>query len=131
MKLNEKNIFLLDGAGALLSAVFTGLLLPVFSEPIGIQVQVLRSLAVLPLMYGIYSLGHYFFTQKIKPWMLVAIVIANIFYCILSALLIAVLANITSYGQFLLFAEIVVVIGVIAIEFKVLRNFLRGPITDT
>ncbi len=46
MKLNEKNIFLFDGAGALLSAILTGVLLPLYADLLGLSVGVLYILAL-------------------------------------------------------------------------------------
>jgi hypothetical protein len=119
MKLNKKNIFLLDGIGAAISASFTGLLLPVFSDRLGLPTQTLYSLALFPLVYAIYSLSCYWIIQKTKTWMLLGIVTANLIYCLISGGLIFFYEGITSSGRILLAAEILVILGVVIIEFKV------------
>ena len=76
MFINEKNIFLFDGIGALLSFIFTGLLLPVFSDSVGIPIFILRYLAFLPLVFTAYSFYCYRLPTKTKPWMLLTLVSA-------------------------------------------------------
>ena len=119
IKLNKKNIFLFDAAGAMLSALFTGVLLPQFSEWLGLSSKILHCLALLPLTYCIYSMTCYLRTSKIKPWMLPLLILSNIFYCALSGILIFSIDSITTWGQLLLLSEIFVILIVIAIELNV------------
>lgn len=120
--LNDRNIFLLDGIGAILSACFTGLILIRYSLFLGINISLLQSLALLPAAYAIYSLSCYFFIAKTKPWMLLTIMGANLFYCLISLSLILFRDRITWRGKLLLAAEIVVVLLVVLIEFNVYRK---------
>ena len=125
MKFNAKNIFIIDGAGALLSALFTGIILPFYSELLGIPVSILHFLSLLPFIYAIYSMTCYWFVTLIKRWMLSTIIAGNILYCLISAAVIFFLENITLWGQALLAAEILVICIVVAIEFSVYRNFRK------
>lgn len=120
--LNDRNIFLLDGIGAILSACFTGLILIRYSLFLGINVSLLQSLALLPAAYTIYSLSCYFFVTKTKPWMLLTIMGANLFYCLISLGIILLRDRITWRGKLLLTAEIFVIILVVLIEFNVYRK---------
>lgn len=122
MNINSKNIFLLDGIGAAFSTLLTGLLLPFFSDWLGLSKQTLSILALFPLAYGIYSFNIYFFANKTKPWMLLGIVIANLIYCLISAALLISSDSITIWGQALLTMEILVILGVIMIELKIYKN---------
>lgn len=122
MRLNEKNIFLLDGIGAVLSACFTGLILIRYSLFLGINVSTLQNLALLPTIYAFYSLSCYFFASKTKPWMLLTVIGANLFYCLISLGLILFRERITWRGQLLLAAEIIVVLLVVLLEFNVYRK---------
>ncbi len=122
MRLNQKNIFLLDGIGAILSACFTGLILVRYSLFLGINVSLLQSLAMLPAVYALYSLSCYFFVSKIRPWMLMTIISANLFYCLISAALILFRERITSLGKTFLTAEIVIILLVVYVEIKVLKQ---------
>lgn len=125
MCLNRKNIFLLDGVGALLSSIFTGLLLPLFSEDVGISTSVLHCLALIPFIYGIYSISCYLFPKITKPWMLITIIVANIAYCLLSGAIILRMSSITPAGQVLLSAEIFLILCVVGLELKVYRTFTK------
>lgn len=124
MNLNKRNIFLIDGIGALVSAMFTGLILPLFSQWIGLPAWALYCLAVFPLTYGIYSLSCFWLVKSISPIMLKAITLANLFYCLVSGLVIFIFPEITIWGRLLLAGEILIILGVVAIELRVYRNAL-------
>jgi hypothetical protein len=120
--LNLKNIFLLDGSGAVLSAVVTGLLLPSFSGLLGLAPNAFYSLAVFPLIYAVYSFSCFFLVNQKKPWMLLTIIVANLFYCVVSASVLLLSKTITSWGRGLLVMEIVVIIAVVAFELHVYQK---------
>lgn len=122
MNFNERNVFLFDGVGALLSSVFTGLILPLLFDWTGLTPSFLYSLALLPFIYSLYSLICYKFSKYIRPWMLKTIIMANLFYCLVSIVIIFIFPDITIWGRLLLAAEIVVILGVVVIEVKVLRK---------
>lgn len=119
MVFNQKNIFLFDGLGASFSSILTGLILPRFSVLIGMPIWMLHGLALLPLAYAVYSFSCYLFPRGAKRWMLLAIIFANIFYCLVSGVLIFGLGTLTGWGKILLTAEIFVVLVVVAIELSV------------
>ena len=119
MRLNDRNIFLLDGAGAILSAAFTGFFLPRYSLFLGINVSLLQTLSLIPLCFAVYSLSCYFLTNKTKSWMLLAIIIANSLYSLLSLAIILLRERITWRGQLFLAAEIAVILLVIFLELKI------------
>lgn len=126
MKLNERSIFLLDGVGALASAILTGIILPVFSHWIGLPLKIIYCLALFPLAYGIFSLSCFWFVKTIKTWMLKTIIIANLFYCLVSSLVIFEFPSLTSLGSLLLIAEIIIIFGVVALETKVYRKYFSS-----
>lgn len=115
MKLNERNIFLLDGTGALVSAAFTGVILSLFG------------LALLPAIYAIYSLSCFVFIKTIKPWMLQIIMAANLFYCVVSGVVIFTQPDLTAWIHLLLGIEILIVLAVVAIEWTVYRKAFSMP----
>lgn len=123
--LNERTIFLFDGIGAVLSAVFTALLLPMFSEWTGLQDKLLFNLAVFPVTYALFSLVCYRFVKTTKPWMLMTVMIGNTFYCLLSIQIVATHKTATVWGQIALIAEMIVILAVVTIESKVYRKFPR------
>lgn len=122
MKLNERNVFLMDGVGAVASALFTGLLLPKFSLFLGINSSLLKTLALVPASYAVYSLSCYFIIKNIKPWMLLTIICGNLFYCLVSLSLILFRERITWRAQVLLAIEIAVILFVVFLEYRVYKK---------
>jgi hypothetical protein len=120
--MNDRTIFLLDGIGALLSLTFTGLILPHFSEIVGISKNLIYILAIFPAIYTIYSLTCYFFIKPTKPWMLLTIIFGNLIYCLVSCTLILFHETLTFIGKSLFFGEILIVLAVIALELKIYRK---------
>jgi hypothetical protein len=123
MRLNKKNIFLLDGMGAMLSLLLTGLILPNFSDLLGLPPQVLFFLALFPFLYSLYSFGIYKFSKEIKPSYLLALIFANFFYCLISLFIILNLNSLTFWGVTLLICEILTIAIVIYLEYLVYKRF--------
>jgi hypothetical protein len=123
--LNRKNIYLLDGIGALMSLSLTGLILPYFSTLLGLSEKTLYFLACFPLIYCGFSLSCYFFVKNFKRWMIKTIIFANGLYCLVSGAIIFSLPDIKIWGILLLISEIIVVAFVIAVEVYVLQNYYR------
>ncbi len=124
MNLSGRSVFLLDGIGALISAIFTGLVLPRLYHWTGLPPSVAYAMVIFPLVYSSYSFGCYLFLKTTKRVMLIAIIIANLFYCFVSTVIIFILPSLTMWGSLILLAEIVIVLGVVAIEFNVYRKLL-------
>jgi len=80
-------LFLLDGLGAVVSALSLGLLLPYFNEYVGIPRQTLYTLAVPAVFFALYSLSCYF--AKVERWRLFlrGIAVANLLYCCVTIVL--------------------------------------------
>lgn len=125
--LNKRNIFLLDGIGALNSALLTGIVLPLFSDPLGLPPQLLRGLAAFPVAYLTYSFTCYFFAPVIRKWMLAGIIFGNSLYCLVSLSLLLWLQGIKPWGIGLLITEISVILVVIAIEVRIYRTAFKSP----
>ncbi len=122
MTLNCKNIFLVDAAGAGISAVVIGLILPYLNSWVGLPVQALYFLATLALAYAVYSFYCYWFSFKTKAF-LYFIILANLVYCILTAAIVAYYFKemmILGYSYFL--AEIFVILTLVTIEYKVYQK---------
>jgi hypothetical protein len=127
--LNLKTMFLFDGIGAALSALLTGLILPIFSEYLGLSHSVLYFLAAFPCVYLIYSFCCYFLFVNIRPWMLALIILANLLYCLVSGYFVFFYESTTSWGVLLLSLEMLVIAVVVFIESKVYRRefiFVEG-----
>jgi hypothetical protein len=124
--MNDRTIFLLDGIGALVSLTVTGLILPHFSEILGLSKNLIYILAVFPAIYTLYSFGCYVLTKTTKPWMLLTIITGNLIYCLVSASLILLMETLTLPGKTLLFGEILIILAVIALELRIYRKLPRS-----
>lgn len=122
MKLNIENIFLLDGAGAFFSFLGTGFVFPLFARELGIPIQTFYLLAIFPLLYCLYSFVCHFLVSQKKPWMLILIMSANLFYCLFALTILLRLNEVTSIGHAIIAAEILVILGVILVEYKIYRS---------
>lgn len=123
--LNIRTIFLFDGLGAILSFLLTGFLLPLFSNVIGIPPKILYVLAAFPFVYGIFSFSCYGLAKERKPWMLLSIILANIFYSILSGALVLTYNGITVWGRGFLLIEIIVIMIVVALEWNIYKKHFK------
>lgn len=81
----KKNIFVIDGLGALLSAMFLSFVMPAIPSYIGMPAGGLRALACLALLLALYSLSCYRFANPSQPrWLRIA-TRCNLIYCALTA----------------------------------------------
>ena len=112
----------MDGIGAFLSVVCTAIVLPLFSDLLGLSKSLLLILAMIPASYMVYSLVCYFLVNQIRAWMLGAIIVANIIYCLITGTLILLYKPITNIGIGFLMMEILVILLVVYLEIKVLKK---------
>ena len=123
-----KKIFLIDGAGALLTAitlVFTPVLLPgIFGVPPA-QTLLLGSIAVC---FAVYSLYNYVRFNPTRWKLLLRIIaLANLAYCLLSLVVILYFyKQVTVIGWIYFTGEITIIIALFLWEMKILnRNNLE------
>lgn len=121
-KISPRDLFLIDAAGAFVSTLLSALVLPQFSSFLGIDSWILRALACVAFAFLIYDLIIYFALNIIRPWMVKTVIALNLSYCLLSTLLILFLPGLSLYGLAALLMEIVVVISVVAFEYRILRR---------
>ena len=82
--ISSKNIFLVDAIGALVSAFFLGVILVRFNSLVGMPLNTLYFLAVLPCIFAVYSFYCYFFVKdNYRPYMQ-GIAVANLLYCFIT-----------------------------------------------
>ena len=84
MTLAHGRIFLIDGAGALLSALCLGVLLPSMHSLIGLPVFILHSLSLLALAYALYDFCCFKWADKTHPLWLALMVAANTSHLVLT-----------------------------------------------
>ena len=122
---NERNIFLLDGLGAAMSALATGLILPLFTAWTQLPPTICSALAVPGVIFAVYSLSCYSFVKRILPWMLLAIILANLAYCLLAVSTVLILDGVSVWGRAYFVGEAFIVVGVVMLEWKVYRAVFR------
>lgn len=116
-------IFLVDGMGASVSAVFLGIVLTVFNESIGLSLSILFVLGGLALLLAVYSLSCYYFSAPHRPFLLI-IIVANILYSILTLALVFFYSNLTVLGLLYFSSELLVMGVLLSIEVRLLLRSL-------
>lgn len=81
---HPKELFKIDGIGAILSAVLLGFVLVHFEELFGIPKSTLYFLALLPCFFACYDFYCYFRVNKKSKYFLKGIAFVNLSYCFLS-----------------------------------------------
>lgn len=112
MLLNKKNIFLVDGIGALLTAFNVGVLLVHFNEYIGMPIRVLYPLALAGVVFAMYSLTNHFKGFRNGGPRLSIIAVANLVYCCITILLMLRHSETLTYLGYLYF---IVEVGIVVI----------------
>lgn len=117
--LNARKMLLVDGIGALVSAILLGYVLAQFSGSIGMPVKMLHQLAAVAGMFAVYSFTTYMFVKEnCKPYLKV-IAIANLLYCCLTVgLLVYFKTELTTLGLLYFIAEVVVILTLVIVELK-------------
>lgn len=117
---NPKGLFLIDGLGALLTAFLVGIVLRMFEDAFGMPSKFLDFLSVLGGVFAIYSISCYLFVPKNWRIFLRVIAIANLLYCLLTAVLVILLyQQLTILGVIYFIGEILIVIALVYVEWSV------------
>ncbi|MDC8003938.1 hypothetical protein POV27_07730 [Aureisphaera galaxeae] len=117
---NPKKLFIIDGAGALLSAFLLGVVLVRFQNIFGIPASTLYILAAIPCFFAVYDLYAYFTKKENAKTFLKGIALMNLLYCCLSiGFAFYHLSEITLLGWLYILVEVAIVTILATIEFKV------------
>jgi len=117
-----RTLFLLDGAGALVTALLVGVVLPMLGEHIGTPRPVLRALALTASLFAAYSLACAALRPTRWPGYLRGIALANAGYCaVTAAVLIRFRATLHPLDWIYFAGEIVVVGALVTLELAVAR----------
>jgi len=115
-----KQLFLVDGIGALISAIMIGVVLVHLRDLIGLNITALYFLASFPILFSILDLYFYFSPDKYSKLGLKLMATLNSFYCILSISTILFHgARITTLGWIYVIVEIVILLLLIKLEWQV------------
>ncbi|GAA4033619.1 hypothetical protein GCM10022409_17390 [Hymenobacter glaciei] len=120
-------LFLVDGLGAVLSAVGLGLVLPALEPAVGVPARVLHLLAVLASGLAAYSLRCYWRPPATWPPWLKGIAWANLLYGGLTvALLLGRAPNLTAWGGAYFGLELTVVVLLACWELRMAARLGRS-----
>lgn len=121
--LRPRNVFLLDGIGALFSAFLLVALLAPFENIFGMPRKVLYALSLPAFGFTVYSLSCYFFDVQRWQLFLKLIALANFIYCCVTfGLVIQEYDSLTMLGVAYFLGEIVIIFAVIGIELMTLKR---------
>lgn len=117
---NPKAIFLTDSIGAFLSAFCLLIISRFYNDYFGINHSTFQLLAILPIVFCIYSACCFLFVKRsFKPFIQI-IALANLLYCIITLILLATLfSEITILGLSYFVVELTIIALIISIEFKI------------
>jgi len=114
-----RTLFLIDGLGAIISAVMLGIVLPRFEHLIGMPAVVLKGLTIAATMFAIYSLTCYAIQPKRWHIYLRTIGIVNLLYCAVSiGLVIYYYPQLTVLGILSFAVEKIIVFSLAMLEIK-------------
>jgi hypothetical protein len=113
--IHPKQLFLIDSAGALLSAILLGFILVRFENSIGMSYEILYCLAAIACIFSMYSFVC--FLTKLDNWRfyMKVIAIANLSYCCLTIGIMMYLHQKISIMGWLYFGSEMLIIATLAI----------------
>ena len=118
-KLSLKSLFLIDGLGALVSAISLGVVLVQLESWVGMPPPVLYPLAGIAGLFALYSLSCFFFLKGNRSPFLKGIAIANLLYCGLTlGAMIFHAEHLRPLGWTYFAGELVIVVGLAVLELK-------------
>lgn len=118
--LSTRRLLLLDGIGAIISAISLGVIIPAFDSYFNVQLDVLYILAGIAVVFSIYSLSSYLLSKANWHKFLRIIAVANLSYCVLTGSLIYRFSESVSALAIVYFSvEIMLVVSLAIWELKV------------
>jgi hypothetical protein len=118
-----RNVFLLDGIGALVSSLLLVVLLAPFESFFGMPSDYVYQLAIPAVVFAVYSIACYVFNPNNWQPFMKLIVLANFLYCCVTFYLIMELFyRLTKFGILYFSLEIAVIFMVIALEINTIRK---------
>lgn len=116
--LTVRQLFLLDGLGAVLTAILLGVVLPALEPAFAMPRRILLVLALVAAGFAVYSLTCHFRAARPRP--LLGIAVANTAYCISTLGLVVSLRGALTWLDFAYFlGEILLVATLVVVEVRV------------
>lgn len=114
-----KRIFLIDGLGALLTTISLGFILPKLENVFGMPTNILHLLATIAFVFATYSLINAYNFFKNWRMLLKIIAFSNLFYCLLTLIVIFIFYNeLTNFDILYFSIEILIILFLVIKEFK-------------
>ncbi|MEO1417693.1 MAG: hypothetical protein AAFW00_20585 [Bacteroidota bacterium] len=122
-QITPRNLFLLDGIGALVSAIMLGVVLVQFESFFGMPASVLQYLALAAGIFAVYSFSQYVrFPQNWIPY-LRFIATVNLLYCAVTlALVLFLYGQLTYWGILYFVGEIILVVTLAVFELRTAKR---------
>ena len=123
---NPTQLFIIDGFGAILSAFLLGIVLVKFENIFGIPSKTLYALAAMPVFFAFYDLYCIRNKKDDLGYFMKGIAKINLTYCCVSILFAFYhLETITIFGWSYLIIEILIIIILSIIEYKVAMRLIK------
>jgi hypothetical protein len=121
--MHPRNLFLVDGFGAALTAIMIGLVMPALPQLFIVPTSICYGLAAVAMLFALYSFVCAVLLHSSFRWYFLAIGVANLAYCIATACVVCIyFQQFTLYANLYFLLEIVVIISLVIIELKVVFN---------
>ena len=123
LTIKPKTLFLIDSLGALVTAFFLFAILRTFNNYFGMPKATLTYLAIIAVVFCLYSITCFFFLNNNWQPFLRTISIANLLFCCLTIILVIYhYQSLTILGVTYFFVEIIVVCVLVFVELKTLSK---------
>ncbi|HKL15550.1 MAG TPA: hypothetical protein VJ915_07930 [Balneolaceae bacterium] len=114
-----KTLFLIDAAGAFVTAILLSQVLARYESAFGMPGSVLFVLAGIALVFGVYSVLCHFLVEENTAKFLKVIAAANTMYCILTlGLMMMHASTLTWLGLAYFTGEIIIILMLVRLEYK-------------
>ena len=121
---NPKNVFLLDGIGALLTGILLIVVVIPLHEEFGIPQSALYWLSAIACIFSVYSICCAYIKSDQWQALLKAISVANCFYCVLVIIILINFSNtVTLLGFAYFIGEIIIIISIVSIEIRMIKKW--------
>lgn len=123
LKVSIKTLFLIDGIGAVITALLLSQVLARYESVFGMPASLLYILAGVAACFAVYSLTCYWRIKEGGAAFLTGIAVANTLYCIATLGIVAYrFDNLTWLGVAYFIGEILVVMGLVSVELSAARK---------
>ena len=118
---NPKRLFGIDSLGALLSAIFLGVVLTKYEDYFGMPLTVLYALSLVAFLFAIYSFCCYLLIKRHwRPYLKIITFLNTLYACVTMGFVIYYYQTLTLWGLTYFLLEFMVLMALISIERKAL-----------